>query len=32
MGVDVDTLHVVPVGVDQEQFRPIPHIARVPAG
>ena len=30
MGVDVDTLHVVPVGVDQEQFRPLPHIARVP--
>ena len=25
-----DTLHVVPVGVDQEQFRPLPHIARVP--
>ncbi len=30
MGVDLDTLHVVPVGVDQEQFRPLPHIARVP--
>ena len=27
MGVDPDTLHVVPVGVDQEQFRPMPHIA-----
>ena len=30
MGVDIDTLNVVPVGVDQEQFRPLPHIARVP--
>jgi glycosyltransferase involved in cell wall biosynthesis len=30
MGVDVDTLHVVPVGVDQARFRPMPHIARVP--
>jgi len=30
MGVDVDTLHVVPVGVDQARFRPLPHIARVP--
>jgi glycosyltransferase involved in cell wall biosynthesis len=30
MGVDPETLHVVPVGVDQEQFRPLPHIARVP--
>jgi glycosyltransferase involved in cell wall biosynthesis len=30
MGVDVNTLNVVPVGVDQEQFRPLPHIARVP--
>ena len=30
MGVHPDTLHIVPVGVDQEQFRPIPHIARVP--
>jgi glycosyltransferase involved in cell wall biosynthesis len=23
-------LHIVPVGVDQQQFRPLPHIARVP--
>jgi glycosyltransferase involved in cell wall biosynthesis len=30
MGVHPDTLHIVPVGVDQQQFRPIPHIARVP--
>ena len=30
MGVDINTLHVVPVGVDQERFRPLPHIARVP--
>jgi glycosyltransferase involved in cell wall biosynthesis len=30
MGVDADRLHVVPVGVDQEQFRPLPHVARVP--
>jgi glycosyltransferase involved in cell wall biosynthesis len=30
MGVDVNTLNVVPVGVDQEQFRPLPHISRVP--
>jgi glycosyltransferase involved in cell wall biosynthesis len=30
MGVDVDTLHVVPVGVDQARFRPMPHIARAP--
>jgi MMP alpha-(1->4)-mannosyltransferase len=30
MGVDAETLHVVPVGVDQSQFRPLPHIARVP--
>ena len=30
MGVDPDTLHIVPVGVDQKQFRPMPHIARVP--
>jgi glycosyltransferase involved in cell wall biosynthesis len=30
MGVDPATLHVVPVGVDQTQFRPLPHIARVP--
>jgi glycosyltransferase involved in cell wall biosynthesis len=30
MGVREDTLHIVPVGVDQQQFRPLPHIARVP--
>ena len=30
MGVDIDTLHIVPVGVDQRQFRPMPHVARVP--
>ncbi len=30
MGVDPATLHIVPVGVDQQQFRPLPHIARVP--
>jgi glycosyltransferase involved in cell wall biosynthesis len=30
MRVDPTTLHVVAVGVDQTQFRPIPHIQRVP--
>jgi glycosyltransferase involved in cell wall biosynthesis len=30
MHVHPDTLHIVPVGVDQQQFRPLPHIARVP--
>ena len=30
MGVDLDTLNVVPVGVDQKQFRPLPHVKRVP--
>jgi glycosyltransferase involved in cell wall biosynthesis len=30
MGVDEATLHIVSVGVDQEQFRPLPHVARVP--
>ncbi len=30
MGVDESTLHIVAVGVDQEQFRPLPHIKRVP--
>jgi MMP alpha-(1->4)-mannosyltransferase len=30
MGVSADTLHIVPVGVDQSQFRPLPHVARVP--
>ena len=29
MGVDPERLHVVPVGVDQRQFRPIPGIKRV---
>lgn len=30
MGVREDRLHVVPVGVDQDVFRPLPEIARVP--
>jgi glycosyltransferase involved in cell wall biosynthesis len=30
MGVDIDTLHVVPVGVDQSRFRHLPHVERVP--
>jgi len=30
MRVHPDTLHIVPVGVDQQRFRPLPHIARVP--
>jgi len=30
MGVDPDTLHIVPVGVDQTQFRMMPDVARVP--
>jgi glycosyltransferase involved in cell wall biosynthesis len=30
MGVDDSTLHIVSVGVDQQQFRPLPHIKRVP--
>jgi len=30
MRVHPDTLHIVPVGVYQQQFRPLPHIARVP--
>ncbi|MCZ7534811.1 MAG: glycosyltransferase family 4 protein [Acidimicrobiia bacterium] len=30
MGVDPETLHIVHVGVDQEQFRPLPGVARVP--
>jgi glycosyltransferase involved in cell wall biosynthesis len=30
MGVPEDRLHVVPVGVDQQIFRPMPHVARVP--
>jgi glycosyltransferase involved in cell wall biosynthesis len=30
MRVHPDTLHIVPVGVDQQQFRPLPHVRRVP--
>jgi glycosyltransferase involved in cell wall biosynthesis len=30
MGVRREQLHVVPVGVDPEQFRPLPHVAKVP--
>ncbi|MCL4291968.1 MAG: glycosyltransferase family 4 protein [Acidimicrobiia bacterium] len=30
MGVARDRLHIVPVGVDQAVFRPLPHVARVP--
>ncbi|MFM8973546.1 MAG: glycosyltransferase family 4 protein [Actinomycetota bacterium] len=30
MGVRPETLHVVPVGVDQQQFRPMPNVTRVP--
>jgi glycosyltransferase involved in cell wall biosynthesis len=30
MRVDPDTLHIVPVGVDQVQFRPMPNVKRVP--
>ena len=30
MGIDPDTLHIVPVGVDQQQFRPLPNVTRVP--
>lgn len=30
MGVPEDRLHIVPVGVDQETFRPLPQVARVP--
>ena len=26
-GVDPDRMHIVPVGVDQELFRPLPHVA-----
>jgi glycosyltransferase involved in cell wall biosynthesis len=29
MGVDPATLHIVPVGVDQRQFRPMPHVKKV---
>jgi glycosyltransferase involved in cell wall biosynthesis len=30
MGVDLDRMRLVPVGVDPELFRPIPDVARVP--
>jgi MMP alpha-(1->4)-mannosyltransferase len=30
MGVPEDRLHIVPVGVDQQTFRPLPHVARIP--
>jgi glycosyltransferase involved in cell wall biosynthesis len=30
MGVPEDRLHIVPVGVDQQSFRPMPDVARVP--
>jgi glycosyltransferase involved in cell wall biosynthesis len=30
MGVPADRMHIVPVGVDQRQFVPIPEISRVP--
>jgi glycosyltransferase involved in cell wall biosynthesis len=30
LGVRMDRMTVVPVGVDQTHFRPLPHIARVP--
>jgi glycosyltransferase involved in cell wall biosynthesis len=30
MGVEADRLHIVPVGVDQVRFRPLPHVARIP--
>ncbi len=30
MGVRADVLHVVPVGTDPMQFRPLPHIERIP--
>jgi glycosyltransferase involved in cell wall biosynthesis len=29
MGVPEDRLHIVPVGVDQQTFRPLPHVTRV---
>jgi len=29
MGVEPDRLHIVPVGVDQTRFRPMPRVARV---
>jgi glycosyltransferase involved in cell wall biosynthesis len=30
MGIDIDRIAVVPVGVDHLRFRPLPHIKRVP--
>ncbi len=30
MGVPEDRLHIVPVGVDQQTFRPLPDVTRVP--
>jgi glycosyltransferase involved in cell wall biosynthesis len=30
MGVPEDRLHIVPVGVDQQTFRPLPQVTRVP--
>jgi len=30
MGVPADRMHIVPVGVDQDVFRPLPHVERVP--
>lgn len=30
MGVDLDRMRLVPVGVDPDLFRPIPYVARVP--
>ncbi len=30
MGVRPETMHIVHVGVDQNQFRPMPHITKVP--
>lgn len=30
LGVDADRIGVVPVGVDEQRFRPLPHIRRVP--
>ena len=30
MGVPTERMNVVPVGVDEEIFRPMPHVARVP--
>ena len=30
MGVSLDRMRLVPVGVDAELFRPLPHVARVP--